>query len=581
MQTGRRTFLFFLFVLLTGTTCLFTGAGASAAIPDEPFSKDPRLQRLVTLHAIGVSLEDLLAQVSKSGPGLTCYRTLGSQKLQVHLQQRPVHMLMSALASLLEGKWKAREDKQGYILEPSETMARDRDRWWQAFLDERKAALAAQSAFMRSKMRKTPQERPVDVGNAAPGSITPDTARSLFNSLPDDQLSRIAGNIDDSPFFTVDNPYMAGDNEGSTMIAFNQLPDATRQMLTQQTPSLTNASSSTWMQIINIGSLVSAQVMNQDGTSLSGSYVLNISDSPVLDLLKLEQNQLPEKVRKMNGEASANLKLLVSYQEKTVWKNDPANREPAHQFPPPRRAEVLQWLAEKANIEFVADYYSKPGVPLFPPQWAQTPQQPLQEELNIRAVEQDMSWKAQDGLYLFRNNRWYRDDLLEVPPFLAKRWITRRVRASEKPGDTAVNVVRNTVKGQLDADTEFATNLSRWQMANGLKWLALEDALEKPDSNRQPSGSPFRIFPFYGDAQHIMQEYNIARFYGSLPPDAQDALLEKRLPFSELTPAQREQVIHLNPILQSFAGPPLKDVKLGLAPVGLFQQKIGLVFSTC
>lgn len=591
MKSRQWPFVFFLSTLFAGTACPLSPVYAATVMPDGPLNQDARLQRPLTLNAIGVSLEDVLAQVSNTGPRLTCYKSIGIQKLQVHLQQRPEYVLMRALATLTGGKWKIREDNQGYILEPSPIMLRDRDRWWQAFLDERKAALAAHADFLKSELRKTPQERPVTEENAPPGSPTANASRSLFNSLPEALLSRIADNMDDSSFYSANTSHRVTDNEGTTMIAVNQLPDSIQKGFAQQGFPLA-ASSSALMQIINIGSLVSAQVMNQDGTPLSASHTLDIPGSPALELLKLEQDELPEMVRKMGSAASANLKLLAAFQQKTVWKNDPPKREPDHQWPRPRRAEVLQRLAEKANIDFVADYYSRPGIPLSAIPRAETLEEPLQnptqdplqrplleEALNIRAVEQDMSWKHQDGLYLFRNNRWYRDDLLEVPPLLAKRSLARRVPQPEKQANYSIQIIRRTIKDQLDSDAEFATNLTRWQIANGLKWLASEDKMDKPAQALQAGSSPFSIFPFYWEAEQVMQEYNVARFYGSLGADAQNALLEKRMPLSELTNAQRNQALYLNPILQSFGVPPLKDVLLGLAPAGIMKQKIGLVFS--
>jgi hypothetical protein len=190
----------------------------------------------------------------------------------------------------------------------------------------------------------------------------------------------------------------------------------------------------------------------------------------------------------------------------------------------------------------------------------------LKEELDYRALEQDMSWKKRpDSIYLFRNNRWYRDDYLEVPAPLLRRWLARQDPAgSGKKPDTAGTPTAQIrrLKEQMDREAEIVRALTPWQIANGLTHYVQEEGSRPFD----PSKPAYTWRPFQMVADSILSKYNTILFYASLNSAQRTALFEGRLPFGVLTPAQQQQAMYILPELQAFAGSPTSaPILLGVA----------------
>lgn len=103
---------------------------------------------------------------------------------------------------------------------------------------------------------------------------------------------------------------------------------------------------------------------------------------------------------------------------------------------------------------------------------------PLATELDGMASKRDVSWrKDADGVVLIRNNRWYRDDDLEVPQPLLRRWFATLLQSRRQYMATqeAVPVVPQSpeeraaaVRQMWDWTTEVFSTLTPWQMRNGL-----------------------------------------------------------------------------------------------------------------
>ena len=71
------------------------------------------------------------------------------------------------------------------------------------------------------------------------------------------------------------------------------------------------------------------------------------------------------------------------------------------------------------------------------------------------AAKRDISWKrTADGLVLIRNNRWYRDDDLEVPQPLLRRWfgLLLQTRQQEAAAQAATPAVPQTLEEKAVCD---------------------------------------------------------------------------------------------------------------------------------
>ena len=158
---------------------------------------------------------------------------------------------------------------------------------------------------------------------------------------------------------------------------------------------------------------------------------------------------------------------MAVYQEQHVWLNDPPQSKPDPQQRP-RRPEVLNWLADKGGVEFVADYYSVAGQPLSDADKTKNLTRPLKRELDYRAAQEDMSWKQRtDGLYLFRDNRWYRDDRLEVPDKTIKG-LLKTLQAAETPSQPAPPAQSTAASAQSTAASETLIPVNQLQTQLGV-----------------------------------------------------------------------------------------------------------------
>ena len=178
-------------------------------------------------------------------------------------------------------------------------------------------------------------------------------------------------------------------------------------------------------------------------------------------------------------------------------------------------------------MEYVCDYYSHGGYTMPEDQKKLPVKRPLATEMDEMAAKRDVSWKKdEDGITLIRNNRWYRDDNLEVPQPLLRRWFNAllQARRQETAAQAAVPVVPQSpqeraaaLKQNCDWAVEVYSTLTPWQIRNGLglfqpeeKDLAPQNDTtaaklfekmkhEKPRGNALPDDNAFmtRMPPFW------------------------------------------------------------------------------------
>lgn len=566
----------------------------SVLVTDERLANDARLQRKVTLDETGIPLEELLQRFSGAGLTLSCGRSCQEQKLHLRLKERPLRTLMEALAELLPGEWKPIEG--GYRLDMDLKAVARRERWWRLFLSEQERAFAAQRAFVLQKMRATPtlQAPYNDLEQKRRDPAAFEEARkqraaagaqmfagdTFFHQLPANLQERIANQILSAPFYSAGMAVTSGkSDEGTVVIPVTDLPPSAQALARERGSSFLAKSGSqvpwenAFLRFSNNGYAVSPSVVLPNGTYTDLMLGLSVDYAPDAFALTLDQDRLADEVDRLGRAAPLPWRQLAAYQKSRVWENDrPADfqKTPAK----PRNSETLRLLADRSGIEFVADYYSLPSRLMTPEEQDRGPlKQPLKDEMDLRAAAQDTSWKQQtNNLYLFRSNRWYRDDYLEVPDALLKRWLAQRTPlrpmngggAFAAAGDrSAASGARERIKKQMDWEAEAVTALTPWQVANGLRWFVPEERHETTEDKR-----PRRAFcPFVFEAQRLVRQYQTARFYASLSPAARAALIENRLPLGSLSMAQRQQAMYLRPVLALLAeGKKPDSLLLGLQP---------------
>jgi len=312
-----------------------------------------------------------------------------------------------------------------------------------------------------------------------------------------------------------------------------------------------------------------------------------------------EMRLLMYEVYGMGDAAPLEWKQLAAYQRGRVWPNTLPKVSPEYRGGTRiistqvviSRAAQTDWLGERGGMEYVCDYYSHGGYEMPPEQRRLPVRRPLATELDEMAAKRDVSWrKDADGITLIRNNRWYRDDNLEVPQPLLRRWFgtllqARRQEAAAPAAPQTPEERTAALKQNCDWAAEVYNTLTPWQIRNGLSLFQPEekdlapqnDATaakvfeplkhEKPQGIAPPDHNAFMTWtpPFWMVVITLDRYPHTTHLYGSLDDAGRTALLEGRLPVSALSPAQLAEATSLLPLLpQAMQSFPADSVLLSL-----------------
>jgi hypothetical protein len=578
-------------VLLFLGVYLLSGPFRSNAAPPSPqglFQEDKRLDQKVTVEEVGISLGELLTKLSRPDLTLKAGRSCTEQKLQLRLKNRPIRVLMQSLTQLLPGVWEPLNDKQGYELHLTPTAIRQREEWWKLYQDEREKAMAELRKQVLQQMRQEFRSGPPPVEE---GTLdTPEQQehrererrhREFFRQLPPSLQERIAAQINDTPFFSLYTlQFSSLDEEGALVVPFSGLSETSQQMIRQeraeQFPNVQQdiAWENAYARFTNSGFCLMGRIFFPAQTGKSIEFPTSINLTSRTSVLSLEQNDMVKAVQQLGKNAPKSWKRLAEFRQKRVWSNDPPAEKSRRVFTDrPLRPEALRRLRDKADIEFVADYYSLPGKPLTVQEKNSDLKRPLKAELDFLAAEQDTSWKQHsDGVYLLRHNRWYRNDRLEVPASLLKKWLALRLLPKLNTGLARTEPIIEPLqlfKKYLDWQAEAVSQLSLWQIAVGLRWFHSPpvqnqkgDTGQTAESQRIPE---WMQFPFQIFMDTMLRQVNTIRFYASLDENRRATLMAGRLPAQSLTIPQQQQALALLPEF-SLQGkqPPGTSVLLGL-----------------
>ena len=629
---------------------------------------DKRLDRPVTLDVISVPLDEVLQKESinksadaKPAPDrlvLTASHNCEALKLQIHLNKRPLRVLMIALAEMLPGMWT--RSKEGYNLSLTDKAVIARAEWWRLFLGERDKALALERQAVLSAMQTKARRRQLDDPEPEPSdhAVEEEMANQhdFFFALPQALKEQIAANLDDGSFYEVGGGGFANDGETGTVGWLSQMPPETQEKfkaamqdnitnhLAGAPPALqkyaTQAQrdlaafdpSRVYFLFQNGGFVVYATPFN--GPSSAGGIELHVP-SPVntvplsLDQTALadmvyggadvplpwkrraaewhqgagpltpDQQMLVYQVYGMGEAAPTEWKQLAAYQRGRVWPNTLPKVSPEFRGgtriismkPVISRAAQTDWLGEQGHMEYVSDYYSHGGYSMPEDQRKLPVKRPLATEMDEMAAKRDVSWKRDaDGITLIRNNRWYRDDNLEVPQPLLRRWFNAMLQARRQ--ETAAQAAPQSrqeraaaLKQNCDWAVEVYSTLTPWQIRNGLALFQPEEKdlapqndatatqefekmkQEKPRGTVPPDDNAFmtRTPPFWMAIMTLNRYPHTIHLYGSLDDAGRTALLVGRLPVSALTPEQLTEATSLLPLLpQALQSLPADSVLLAL-----------------
>ena len=455
---------------------------------------------------------------------------------------------MNALAELFPGTWKPLNGNTGYRFEMRPSALRSRADWWRLYLAERKHALQQLRVMNLQAMQEGSYVDSATTSISASGLIRVQVQPGFFNLLPPDLQRRIASHLSDLPTYRTPAFVSSVPKENAVVVRLAELPVGIQNMAHRAIAGQNNANPAIYF--YNAGFLILAGIADPEKRPwrLVGPP-LRMSITPTSAIIELNHSRLAELQEQARLLFPASWNRLLQYQRACFWPNDAPNQRPT-MFPPKRRSEILEWLGERAGVEFVADYYSQNGNPMSLDERNAQLSRSLKEELDFLACEQDMSWRQQaNGLYLFRNNRWYRDDLLEVP--------NDKLNTLQKHNPYVLNSTLNdsnlldlrnlsSLEAQLNFKAEITKTLSLWQIANGLFYFVEENGHQQYD----PLAPQYPWRPFASIARKVVDEYQTVQFYADLTAQQRKLLIEGKLPYATLSVRQKAMSLRICPEME-------------------------------
>jgi hypothetical protein len=539
---------------------------------------DPRLQRSITISATDITLGDLLQRFSTSGLILTADGNCTQQSLQIHLSHRRLSELMRSLAGLIPGFWEPRDNRAGYLFIMSPSAVVKRRRWWDLFLGERERAKEAQRQKVLDAMRtpSKPQKSYQNGVESAEVEEQDQRYKRFFLDLPADLKSLIAEQMVDVALNL--GYHGSGIDEGAVTVPFEEMPPELQDTLHSALSGFFAAhpmpTSELAVRFNNFGTDISvsvtwpAEVATDSFQAADTPIRLNIEWAPDATLLPLNHAELSRAVKKLGRQAPRELSELAAYQDSRFWPDKPPKFSPIS-LTQKRRADALNWLADKGAMEYVADYYSDSGSVLKDSEKQASLPHDLEEELNELAQVQDLSWRRNSaGIYLVRNNRWYRDDELSIPREQLEQFWKQLKAISDPHFVIGKEMSLESKKARLDWEALVVSQLTQWQIATSFCAAAFDERSDSSSLDAQDGHGI--VHPFEAVARQILEEFGSIRFYAGLNDDERSALFAHHLPISSLTADQQQQLCFLFPTLRSYRGPQLIFLGLLFRPTPVF-----------
>ncbi len=261
---------------------------------------------------------------------------------------------------------------------------------------------------------------------------------------------------------------------------------------------------------------------------------------------------------------------LASYQRTKFWNINPAAVLPPPVIPkgpyfpspresvqstlmqenasPLRRSDQLNWLERQTGMEYISDYYSLAEKPMDPAQQGTPLKTTLNLELNKMEATNDCSWrKISNGIVLVRDNRWYRDDRLEVPQSILNSWVNQLPKSTESYStmESTFKDLRSAMVIQLAVSQDAMKKLTPYQIEYGLKYFVRE-----PQHGVFNTDSPrYVLRPFERTSDLLEQAQPFMQFFMSLTAEEQKLLEHHALKASMLNQEQATLAIQAIPQL--------------------------------
>ncbi len=528
---------------------------AQNTTPDK-LDSDAHLQREVTISAAPISLSDLCSRLSIPGCQLQAADGSRNQLLQIKLVNRPVWQVMRAVAHLIPGVWVKNTQHSGFVFEASETVAQHEREWWRLYDSlVSRASGEIGSNIVQNLTAPIPNIKPANIYVANYLHFL-----SIFHQLPQPFIQNISMSENLDAFLQYPSQAVVAATNSPEILPLSSIPGSAKSVLInkihnayQNSGDPPNFPANPFIEFQLTGQSISIQEILKDGSllNLTGfTPVVAVSTymseylNPYADDTEL-LIQYPKTFPHLMQE-------LAVYQHSSVWKNTLiyASHDSGKLTltPPINRAEKLAWLSHNTGMQYVADYFAEPSVPMTQADYNKPVSGGIDTQLNLIASKNDASWhKQSDGIILVRDNRWYRDDRIQVPlAVLAKMWkMVHKAEQQITPKTSPADAVRVRENLQLQLESYAFRKLTPLQLMYGLRFYVLHQSAD--GFAQRDARYPYR--PFAGIVKNILLNEPILKLYNSLLPQARNAILSTGISIFALTPTQQQLAIVCAPNL--------------------------------
>ncbi len=513
-------------------------------------SKMPYLNTRITIDAVPITLSGFLLRLSNKHLTLSCRGQISHQKLQLHLVNQPVYKIMESLAQLIPGSWVRGKDPNTYFFYETTTAINKEKTWWKLF----NTAWEIGISKLRDDVLTALQNAPDFDHSGLNSEMTPIQVKTLltdykfYNHLPLYIQNELVRNINLFTYYKYPHISLFFTNiYPSALLPYSDFSSEEKSdmqhMISQSLPqlNLTVLNPLITFSLNNRLIMCSALLPNGNRQACAAELPLlphvHTLTPEVIDGMKLNQVKLAADVNKNYKNSSFLYKELAYYQNQTVWPQ-PSKHYLQHKSDrfAPRRVDLLTRLANQSNMNFIADYYSLPQIPLTPSQMHKKIARTIPQELSRICHQDDSSWKKiGHSIYLIRNSRWYIDDKLEVNQSLLNKWVAMLPVQNMSPIDLLNKYKTEDEEDQteLDVEQEAWNKLTPFQISNGLRFYVHEGYFIGTKSTAN-----FVERPFASLSTIIGTQYPLLNFMKTLSPAQFSQLRHGSLSVKTLIPVQ-------------------------------------------
>ena len=520
------------------------------------FSNDARFDRDITLVKNGTELKQLLKSLSSDKLKLSCDERSQNQKLQISLHKSKLSILLSAISQLFRGNWYENKSDNSISFFVLNEVVSQREGWWKSYFKARDEQLETLESkifsFLTRDYSKDPETTVANSNDALMPISNTGTFEKIIDSLKSSDKAKIAASFDLLPFYNAVPVQLS--QESPVLFPVSALSDhclnelrlgLKARLQNKYNPELVNGA---YLSITNNVTSLTIGLYTKNDQIYSGvadtyPYTIDKSISLAAEFMNPGKLSLQRVVREYHFKPRDSWKPLLSAEEKTVWKNQiPSGVSRGERTVIPPRYEALNRLSRQGKFDFIADYYSTGGKPMSKTEFDSPLKSTLDASLNHEAVLQNMSWKKMDDLYLFRSNRWYIEDKLEVDNQTALDLI-KKVVAISKMNDKALNA---QIRAHLDLMSEIQSKFTMFQIFNGLRSLDITPFIQNsPEtmnlnrfvSNNQDKKS-YNDYFFTPIINTIGTQCHLNSLYITLLDEQRDKLINGTLALSDLSDEQ-------------------------------------------